>query len=197
MRRTILFCCVSLLGCASSFAQSAPAGSNPVPTSAPAPAVQTTDTAVTQKKVSPAKEADIRRLLTLTGATTTIERAMQNMEKSLKPVMANSLPAGDYRETLINLFFEKFHSKMDVQKMIDLAVPLYDKYYTTDDIKGLIQFYETPLGRKTVKALPSLMGELTEASQRMGQDFARQSMLEVMAEHPELEKAMEDAQRQN
>jgi len=81
--------------------------------------------------------------------------------------------------------------------MIDLAVPLYDKYYTTEDIKGLIQFYETPLGRKTVKALPSLMGELTEASQRMGQDFARQSMLEVMAEHPELEKAMEDAQRQN
>jgi hypothetical protein len=30
----------------------------------------------------------------------------------------------------------------------------------------------------------------------MGQEFARQSMLEVMAEHPELEKALEDAQAQ-
>jgi hypothetical protein len=178
------------LGCIALHGQTAPASQNPPAKSAPVSANQGAE-----KMPNPAKEADIRKLLELTGATTTMKLTMQNMEKSIKPMLANSLPPGDYRETLVNLFFEKFHSKMDAQKLVELAVPLYDKYYTDEDIKGLIRFYQTPLGQKTVKALPSLMGELTEAGQKMGQDFARQSMLEVMAEHPELEKALEDAQK--
>jgi hypothetical protein len=190
MKRTIRIC-LFLLGCASVRAQTPPVSPNPPAKSATASAAPSVE-----KKISPVKEADIRKLLELTGATMTMELTMQSMEKNIKPVLANSLPPGDYREKLINLFFEKFHSKMDLQKLIDLAVPLYDKYYTDEDIKGLIQFYETPLGRKTVKALPNLMGELTDAGQKMGQDAARQSMIEVIAEHPELEKAMEDAQAQ-
>lgn len=168
----------------------------PAPSSSPArtPAAQTAQT--TEKKIDPAKEADIRKLLELTGATTSMELTMQNMEKNIKPVLANSLPPGDYRDKLVTLFFEKFHSKMDLQKLLDLAVPIYDKYYSDADLKGLIQFYQTPLGQKTVKALPSLMGELTEAGQQLGQEAGRVSMLEVLAEHPELEKAMEDAQAQ-
>jgi uncharacterized protein len=171
--------------------QTPPAAANLPAKATPAPTAQ-----ATEKKIDPAKETDIRKLLELTGATTSMELTMQNMEKNIKPVLANSLPPGDYRDKLVSLFFEKFHAKMDMQKLIDLAVPIYDKYYSQEDLKGLIQFYQTPLGQKTVKALPSLMGELTEAGQKLGQDAGRVSMLEVLAEHPELEKAMEDAQAQ-
>jgi uncharacterized protein len=190
MKRITLIC-LFLAGCASLRAQTAPLPPNP-----PAKSATASGAPSEEKKISPVKEADIRKLLELTGATTTMELTMQTMEKNIKPVLANSLPPGDYREKLINLFFEKFHSKMDLQKLIDLAVPLYDKYYTDEDIKGLIQFYQTPLGKKTVRALPNLMAELTDAGQKMGQDVARQSMMEIIAEHPELEKAMEDAQAQ-
>jgi hypothetical protein len=190
MKRTTRIC-LFLAGCASLRAQTPAVSPNPATQSATAAAATSEG-----KKINAVKEADIRKLLELTGATMTMELTMQSMEKNMKPVLASSLPPGDYREKLINLFFEKFHSKMDLQKLIDLAVPLYDKYYTDEDIKGLIQFYETPLGKKTVKALPNLMGELTDAGQKMGQDVARQSMIEVIAEHPELEKAMEDAQAQ-
>jgi uncharacterized protein len=191
MRRTSLLCGVLLLGCISSQAQTAPAPQKPPVKSQPGSAAASEET-----KISPAKEADIRKLLALLGTTASMEQTMQSMEKNIRPMMANSLPPGDYQERLLTLFFEKFHSKMDTQKLTDLAVPLYDKYYTHEDIKGLIQFYQTPLGRKTVKVLPSLMGELTEAGQSMGQVIARQSMMEVIAEHPEIEKAMEDAQAQ-
>lgn len=168
----------------------------PAPSSSPARTAPAQTAQTTEKKIDAAKEADIRKLLELTGATTSMELTMQNMEKNIKPVLANSLPPGDYRDKLVTLFFEKFHSKMDLQKLLDLAVPIYDKYYSDADLKGLIQFYQTPLGQKTVKALPSLMGELTEAGQQLGQEAGRVSMLEVLAEHPELEKAMEDAQAQ-
>lgn len=151
-----------------------------------------------EKKIEPAKEADIRKLLQLTGTSELMQQTMDSMDKSIKPMMVNSLPEGDYRQTLIDLFFEKFHAKLDIQKLLDLAVPIYDKYFTDADIKGLIQFYETPLGQKTVKALPQISAAINDAGRTMGATVARESMLEVIAEHPELQKAMEEAQqRQN
>jgi hypothetical protein len=148
-----------------------------------------------QQKIDPAKEADIRKLLELTATTTIMKQTMESMETSIKPMVTNSLPEGDYREKLVDLFFERFHAKMDSQKLLELAVPIYDKYFSDEDIKGLILFYQTPLGQKTVKALPQLTGEMREAGQKMGGDAARQSMMEVLAEHPELEKAIEEAQK--
>ena len=149
-----------------------------------------------QASIAADKEADIRRLLALMGSGALATQAMDEMEKSIRPLMTGSLPPGEYRDKLVELFFQKFHEKRDPAKLLDLMVPIYDKYYSDADLKGLIQFYQTPLGQKTVTALPSLMVELTEAGQQLGQEAGRVSMLEVLAEHPELEKAMEDAQAQ-
>ncbi len=152
-------------------------------------------TPLPEHKLDPTKEADIRKLLELMGTTGIMKETMANMEKNLKPMVARSLPEGDYRDKLVDLFFERFHTKLDLQQLLDLAVPIYDKYFSDEDIKGLMRFYQTPLGQKTVKVLPELTAELTEAGQQLGGTVARQSMMEVIAEHPELEKAMEESQK--
>ena len=148
-----------------------------------------------ERKIEPGKEAEIRKLLDLTGAAALMEQTLENTEKNIKPVMTKVLPEGEYRERLVDLFFQKFRAKLDRQKLISLAVPIYDKYLSDEDIKGLIQFYQTPLGRKSSKVMPQLMGELTEAGRKMGEEVGRVSMMEVLAEHPELEKAIEEAQK--
>jgi hypothetical protein len=173
-------------------AQTAGAPQGPPPQSAPSPAVSNE-----QKKIDPAKEADIRKLLEVTNASALMEQSIENMEKNIKPMMAKALPDGDYREKLVDLFFERFHSKLDVQKLLDLAVPLYDKYLSDAEIKGLIQFYQTPLGQKALKVLPQLTAELADAGRKMGETIGRESMMEILAEHPEIEKAIEDAQKQS
>jgi hypothetical protein len=157
----------------------------PVPPPAVAPAAQV--------KIDPAKEADIRRLLEATGTTTLMQQVMDNMQKSLKPVLTNSFPPGEYREKLVDLFFEKFRSKLDSKRLLDLAVVRYDEQFSDEDIKGLISFYETPLGQKAVSALPKLTAELQQDGQTLGQQTGRDSMIEVLAEHPELAKALQDA----
>jgi hypothetical protein len=149
------------------------------------------------KKIDPTKEADIRKLLEVTNTTAHMQQLMEMMEKNIKPMMAKALPEGDYREKLVNLFFERFHSKLDLQRLLDLAVPIYDKYLSDEEIKGLIQFYQTPLGQKALKALPQLTAEMAEAGQKMGERIGRESMMEILSEHPEFEKAIEDAQKQS
>jgi len=151
--------------------------------------------AARQPKIDPGKEADIRRLLDLTGAGALATQTMDGMEKNIRPLMTGAFPPGEYREKLIDLFFAKFHSKRDPQQLLELAIPLYDKYYSAEDIKALIQFYATPVGQKALTVLPKLMHELQEEGRKWGEGLGRESMLEVFSEHPELEKALEDAKK--
>jgi len=148
-----------------------------------------------QPKIDPAKEADIRRLLDVAGSRAMAMQMMAEMEKNIRPLLTNSFPAGEYREKLIDLFFEKFHSKLDSEKLLDLAIPVYDKYLSDEDVKGLIQFYSTPLGQKAINTVPKLVSECTQAGQKMGEQLGRESMMEVLSEHPELEKALQETQR--
>ena len=141
------------------------------------------------------KDADIRQLLELTHAGAMSTQAMDGMEGNMRTLMTNAFPAGEYREKLIDLFFAKYHAKRDPQQLLDLAVPVYDKYYSDEEVKDLIRLYQTPLGQKMLATMPKLMAELQAAGQKWGEQLGRQSMMEVLAEHPEMEKALQDAQK--
>jgi hypothetical protein len=154
---------------------------------------QQTQTATNSAKIDPAKEADIRKLMELSGAQLLAGQMMDRMSEGIKPLLANSFPPGEYREKLIDLFFAKFRSKADPKQLLDMAVPIYDKYFSHEEVKALIQFYQTPLGQKTITALPKLTAELSDAGRQWGQQLGAESMQEVLAEHPDLAKALEEA----
>jgi uncharacterized protein len=156
----------------------------------------TSSTPAASTKVDPAKEADIRQLLALMGTGSLAGQTMDNMEKSVRPLMTKALPPGEYREKLVELFFIKFHTKRDSKALADMAVPIYDKYYSEDEIKGLIQFYATPLGQKMLTVLPKMMNELQKGGGEWGEDLGRQCMLEVLVEHPDLAKALDLAKKE-
>ena len=146
-------------------------------------------------KIDPAKEADIRRLLEVTGAKGLTIQIMGEMSQSLKPVLTNSLPPGEYREKLVDLFFEKFMAKASSTNLLDLAIPEYDKDFTREEIQGLIQFYQTPLGKKAITVLPQLMSDLQKKGRKWGEEVGRQSMIEVLAEHPEFQQQIAEARK--
>jgi len=163
-----------------------PAGQKPA-----APAV----VASTERKIDAAKEADIRRLLDVTGAKKIAAETMQSMTQSMRPILVNALPSGDYRDKLIDLFFAKFQAKADMSQLLELSIPLYDKYYSHEEIKSLLAFYATPAGQKSITAMPQLIEELREAGKKWGEKLGRDSMTEVLSEHPELQSALEKASK--
>lgn len=159
--------------------------------SQPSMAAKATGTA----SIDPQKEADIRRLMTLTGSAGIGMQLMKNMETSMKPLLENSLPPGAYRQRLIELFFEKFHALGTEESITAIVVPIYDRYFSDQDLKGLIAFYQSPLGKKTIAVMPRVVAESQEAGRQWGEELGKQSMEEVLAEHPDLKKELEDAKR--
>jgi hypothetical protein len=49
-----------------------------------------------------------------------------------------------------------------------MAVPSYEKYFTHADIKELIRFYESPIGKKLISVQPKIMQECMVAGQEWG-----------------------------
>lgn len=149
-------------------------------------------------QIDPAKRADIQRLLDLVGTKTLMTASMDSMAKTIRPLVTNSLPPGEYREKLVDLFFVKFQSLADPTQFLQTsAVPIYDKHFSDEEIRSLIKFYETPLGQKAVSALPQISNELREAGRSWGEQVGHQAMQQVLAEHPELVEALQAAKAQS
>ncbi len=48
----------------------------------------------------------------------------------------------------------------DLEEMMDLMIPYYDKYLDDADIGVLVRFYESPAGKKFVRVMPEMMTEM-------------------------------------
>lgn len=167
--------------------------SKPSAPSQPATAATKSSPLSAPNHIDPVKEADIRRLLDVVGTKAIMAQMMKSMTGDVRPVLTNSLPPGDYREKLVDLFFAKFQSRLDVEHLIDLAVVAYNDHFSDDEIKDLISFYQTPLGQKAVSVLPQLTLELNQAGRKWGESLGRECTQEVLTEHPELLEAMKTA----
>ena len=116
-----------------------------------------------QEEDTAAKQRDIRRLLELTGSAQLGQQVIKQMMATFK----QSSP--DVPES----FWDEMTKEFDPGTMIDLVVPIYDKHLTHEDIKGLIAFYESPVGRKMTSVLPAIAQESMQAGQQWGMDVAR------------------------
>ncbi len=191
--------------CVFLFVSSMQAGRMPQQASPTAPIAGPSDTAQALApdaappggKINPKKAADIQRLMEVADMKSLLSKTMISMETNMKSAMVTMLPPGDYREQLAELFVEKFNSKLNLQQFLDIAANSYDKYLSDEDINGLIQFYQTPLGRKTLTVLPKLTAEMQAQGMQIGQQLGKESMEEVLTEHPELAKALEDTSHAN
>jgi hypothetical protein len=56
----------------------------------------------------------------------------------------------------------------------EIMFPIYHKYFTGAEIKEMIRFYSTDLGKKTIRVMPALMQESMAAGQQWGQALGPQ-----------------------
>ncbi len=57
---------------------------------------------------------------------------------------------------------EQLKSLLKVDDIIKELVPIYDRYYTEDDLKELVTFYKGPTGQKAISVTPKIMQEATQ-----------------------------------
>lgn len=79
--------------------------------------------------------------------------------------------------TLVTEFSSAIQAEITYDDMLEqVYYPVYDQFFTEDDLQGLIAFYETPLGEKLITVMPEL---LQTSVQRSNEVFVPR-MLDVL-----------------
>lgn len=126
--------------------------------SAPSKAPTPTQAAKPTESAEEAKLNDIRRVLILTGSDKLALQVMQQMIVQFKEALPQVPDA----------FWTEFMTEVNPSEIVELAVPIYAKHLTHDDIKELLRFYESPVGAKYVSVLPQITQESMLAGQTWG-----------------------------
>lgn len=127
--------------------------------------------AVAHAEGAPEKRKEIEKMLRLTGTDKLVTQVVNQMIDSFKQQM----PASDE-------FWRKFQQKFDVHQLIEQIIPVYDKYYTIEDLKAINAFYETPAGQKVITTVPQITRECMEIGQRWGKAAAKEAEAEIEKE---------------
>jgi hypothetical protein len=53
----------------------------------------------------------------------------------------------------------------------ELVIPLYDRHFSLDELRGLNAFYSSPLGRKTIAVMPALLNDSMALGARWGREL--------------------------
>lgn len=131
--------------------------------------------AATPEKVDPAKEAAIRHLLDVTNESRLTEAITNEIMQQVRTVMSHAI-APDRLPKFMESFAQKFTAAAPSSAITDAVIPIYARNFSMEDIQALVQFYETPLGKRMVKTLP----EVEQESQSVGLQMDKNAALGVL-----------------
>ena len=128
--------------------------------------------AAAQESLTDAKRADIMQLMQVTGSAQlglqfgdAMVKALTDNIKSARPDIPSRM-VEIVRDEVIKLL------QQQVGVLLDQVVPVYAQQFTHQEIKELLQFYGTPLGRKVIQVMPTILQQSMAAGQVWGQSLA-------------------------
>jgi len=100
---------------------------------------------------------------------------------SKKALILDLVDASGTKETMSQMFTQiiaqspadqaaALKSVLNVNEIIPRLVPVYDKYFSEDELKELIAFYKGATGRKLIKVMPLIMEDSMKATEAYFQE---------------------------
>lgn len=156
------------------------ASQNPVQASA-----ADSDIPAASKSIDPAKQADIRSLLEFVGAKEQVQAAVSDSAAQYREkLLASSAnaPNGSQRHDFITSAAANFQKNFDRQRALQQIAGIYDKHYSDDEVRGLLDFFSSPLGRKFAAESPKIAKEISAAQSAVAANAARESLRELKSQ---------------
>lgn len=140
-------------------------------------------------KVDPAKEAAIRHLMDITQTAKLGDNIATYLTGQIREGVSHTIPPESLSK-FMDTFSQRFSATSPGAAVSEAMVPIYANAFSMEDIQGLIQFYESPLGQRVVKALP----DVVQKSQAAGIEIEQTSALKILRamsdDYPELKQVL-------
>jgi hypothetical protein len=159
------------------------------PSQAAAPKTAPTEKAGSSDKVDPAKEAAIRHLMEITQTSKLGDNIATYLSGQVRSGVSHGI-APDALPKFMDAFNQKFAATGASSAVTNAMVPIYARAFSMEDIQGLIQFYESPLGQRVVKGLPDVVQESQVTGVQLEQSAALNVLKGMSDQYPELKQIL-------
>ncbi len=146
--------------------------------------VEAQNAAQAASPIDPVKEKEIRSLLELVGARDAIQNAASAATEQYRQKVVETSANSDRANALTNAYLAEFQKQFDADVVTAQLVQVYDKHFSEDDIKGLLEFYGSPLGQKVASEMPQITREVGLATRQASSQAARLAWQDLRAEYP-------------
>jgi len=147
------------------------------------------DTNQAEAAIDPQLKGDILRMIEVSHFRDRVPEITKALFDSMAPIIRQSLPPTQSREMIMDAYREKFAKMLMGDELIDEIAATYAKYLTDDDVKGIIQFYETPVGQHYLAITPKMAGDLMTIGQHLAAKHMPEIFRQLCKEYPELQGA--------
>lgn len=134
--------------------------------------------------IDPAKDADIRALLELVGARDQVQASVRQSAEQYRERLLATVPNNEKGQMFVNTTIDEYEKKYDIDRVNEQLIALYHKHYSSEDIKGLLQFYGSPLGQKVAAESPKIFHEIQEVTRAEAARAVKDALQEAKQEHP-------------
>jgi uncharacterized protein len=149
-----------------------------------APQSSTEKQSAAKTAVDPAKEADIRALLELVGARDQVQDSVRQTAEQYREKLLATVPNNEKGQAFINITINEYEKRYDVDKVTEQLTALYDKHYSEEEIKSLLQFYGSPLGQKVASESPKIFREIQETVHAEATKAVKDALQQAKQENP-------------
>ena len=118
------------------------------------------------------KRDDISKLLSISGTSEIADQMMGVMMTQFQQLFPD----------IPNMVWARLREKFDVNGLINACIPAYDRHLTHDEVRQLIAFYESPIGRRLVAVTPLINQETMVIGQRWGEQIGQDIVNELIRE---------------
>ena len=136
--------------------------------------------------IDPDKEADIRSLMELVGAREMVQDGISTSTEQYREKLLATVSSNDKGQAFVNAFADAYQKKVDVDQITNQLVGVYDKHFSDDEIKGLLQFYGSPLGQKVASEMPKISREIQAHSRAAGAKAAKEALQALKEQNPDV-----------
>ena len=144
-----------------------------------------------ERKPQDEKAANIDRLLKILGAEKLQETMLDQLLPALKPLFSGNGQNDETSRKMLARLGELMTEEIHKADFSSINRELYDKYFTNDEIKGLIEFYESPVGKKAIEVLPAITQEAMQRGMQVGNTVGLKAMSRLIEEFPELKSVLQ------
>lgn len=116
---------------------------------------------------------ELKKMLEKSGALASADVIMAQLIPMMKQITIKDTPAD---------FWDAFQAKWNGKtrdKLVGIYAPIYQRYLTLADLKQIVAFYESPVGRKLAAATPAMTNEGMQAGQQLGMEIAQEMIKEM------------------